>query len=147
MTDGQLNDLFGACLEALRFIEGRLADAPVLAEAATEIAARGAEAQDAGAGQKMIQRFLFDGIDGKSGGCAVAQGIELAADVLADVAKAGLAVAQTTEARAQGAEDPAIFLSLPPKGLFHMKNYLAFSGLLQGGKSIAAHNLFLLTVI
>src|SRR5215475_9578724 len=44
----QLHDLFWARTATMRFVELGLADAPVLAKAAAEIAARGAEAQDTG---------------------------------------------------------------------------------------------------
>ena len=87
----------------MRFVKLRLADAPVLAKATAEIATGGAKAQHPGPGQKMIQRLFFDGIDSKTGGCAVAERIEFASDILADVAETGLAVAQTTEARTQSA--------------------------------------------
>ena len=87
----------------MRFIKLCLADAPVLAKAAAEIAAGGAKAKHTGPGQEMIQRLFFDGIDGEAGRCAVAERIESATDVLTDVAETSLTVPQATEARTQGA--------------------------------------------
>src|SRR5262245_34708382 len=103
----------------MRFVELCLADAPVLTKATAEIATRGAKAQHASSGQKMIQGLFFDGIDSEAGGCAVAEGIEFAADVLADIAKTGLAFAQATEAWTEGTEDLPILFCLPPESLFH----------------------------
>jgi hypothetical protein len=51
----------------------------------------------------MIQGLFFDGINGEAGGCAVAERKKFTADVLADVAETGLAFAQATETRTQGA--------------------------------------------
>ena len=87
----------------MRFVKVRLADAPVLTKATAEIATGGAKAQHAGSGQEMIQGLFFDGINGEAGGCAVAERIKFTADVLTDVAETGLAFAQATETRTQGA--------------------------------------------
>src|SRR5262245_23952593 len=110
----------------MRFVKLRLADAPVLTKAAAEIATGGAKAQHAGSGQKMIQRLFFDGIDGEAGGCAVAERIEFAADVLADVTETGLVFAQATETRTEGAEYPSIVFCLPPESLFHRQTIPLF---------------------
>src|SRR5262249_57516632 len=110
----------------MRFVELRLADAPVLTKAATEIATRSTKAQHAGSGQKMIQGLFFDGIDREPGGCAVAEGIEPAADVLTDVAETGLVFAQATEARTQGAQPLPALLRLPPQTLFHRQTIPLF---------------------
>src|SRR5262245_6214802 len=115
----QLHDFFWAGTQTMRFVELRLADAPVLTKAATEIATRSTKAQHTGPGQKMIQGLFFDGIDREPGGCAVAEGIEFAADVLADVAETGLVFAQATEAWTEGAENLPVVFCLPPESLFH----------------------------
>src|SRR5215510_3416441 len=86
----QLHDFFWAGTETMRFVELGLADTPVLTKATAEIATRGAKAQDAGSRQKMIQGLFFNRIDSEPGGCAVAEGIEFPADILADVAETGL---------------------------------------------------------
>src|SRR4029434_6981760 len=110
----------------MRFVKLRLADAPVLTKAPAEIATGGAKAQHAGSGQEMIQRFFFDGIDGEAGGCAVAERIEFAVDVLADVAEAALALAQATETRTEGAEDLPIVFCLAPESFFHRQTIPLF---------------------
>src|SRR5262249_44406764 len=46
----------------------RLADVPVLAEVARQVAARGAERQPGRAGQEVVQRLLLDGIDAEAAG-------------------------------------------------------------------------------
>src|SRR4029434_644022 len=122
----------------MRFVKLRLADAPVLTKAPAEIATGGAKAQHAGSGQEMIQRFFFDGIDGEAGGCAVAERIEFAVNVLTDVAEAGLALAQATETRTEGAEDLPIVFCLPPESLFHTQ-LSRFSGCRASGCATAPH--------
>src|SRR6516164_5576276 len=111
----------------MRFVKFCLADAPVLAKAAAEIAAGGAKAQDASAGQKMVQRFFFNGIDSETGRCAVAERIKFTADVLTNVTEAGLAIAQTAETRTQRAENLSIAFCLPPQGLFHRQTIVLFT--------------------
>jgi hypothetical protein len=70
----------------------------------------------------MIERFFFDGIDGKTGGCAVAERIEYSTDVFPNITETGLALAETTEARAKCAEYLPIRLRMPPEGFFHEEN-------------------------
>src|SRR4029434_5163946 len=120
--DRQFDDLLRTRVQALRLVEFRLADAPVLAETASQIAASGAEAQDFAARQEMIERFFFDGIDGKAGRSSVAERVELAADVLANVAKAGLAFSYPAKARAKRAEYLAVGFGMPPQGFLHRQN-------------------------
>src|SRR5207237_2005353 len=48
-----------------------LTDVPVLAELAGEVAARGPEGEDRGAGEEVIQRLLLDGVDAEAAGAAV----------------------------------------------------------------------------
>ena len=127
MAERQLNDLLGARLQALSFVEFGLTDAPVLAEPAAEIAPGGAEAQNFRSGQKMIQRLFLNRVDGEAGGSAVAKRIEFSADVLADVTEPGLAFAHAAKSRAEGAKNLAVILRLPPKRFFHMKKYPAFA--------------------
>jgi hypothetical protein len=70
----------------------------------------------------MIERLFFDGIDGETGGCAIAERIENSADVFPNITETSLAVADTTEARAKGAEYLPIGLRMPPEGFFHKEN-------------------------
>jgi len=117
---------------ALGFVELGLADAPVLTEATAQIATRGAKTKDLAARKEVVQRFLFDRIDGKPRGRAIAEGIELAADVSADVSKPRLAIAKPAKARAERAENLSVGFAMPPKGLSHGKNIPL---LLPDGKS------------
>src|SRR5258705_9440321 len=118
----ELDDLFGPDLKALRFIELGLADAPVLTEAAAQVATGRTEAQDFASRQKVIERFLFDGIDGEARRRSIAERVQLATDVLANIAKAGLALANATITRAKGAEDLFVGLRMPPEGFLHREN-------------------------
>ena len=122
MLDRQLDDLLGTRVQALRLIELGLADAPVLAESATKIAARGAEAQDFAARQKVIERLFFDRIDGKSGRGSIAERKEFTADVLTNVAKARLAIPNSAKARAKRTKYLAVSFGMPPKGFSHEQN-------------------------
>jgi catechol 2,3-dioxygenase-like lactoylglutathione lyase family enzyme len=108
-------------------VELGFADAPVLAKAAAEIAARGAEAQDLAAGQKMIQRFFLDGVDRETRGCSIAEGVEFAGDVLANVTETGLSFADAAKARTKGTENLAVVLRLPPQSFLHKQNIPRFS--------------------
>ena len=114
-----LHDLFGCHAEASRLVEFRLADTPVLAEAATQIAARRAKTQNLASWQEMIQRLLLYGIDCKTIRRAVPEGIKRATDVFADVTKPRLPFSDTAQARAEGAKNLAIGRRVPPQGLFH----------------------------
>jgi hypothetical protein len=69
----------------------------------------------------MIQRLLFDGINGEASGRSVTERVKLAADVFSDVAEAGLAFAHPTEARTESAKDAAVIFLMPPQGFFHHK--------------------------
>src|SRR5262249_13063421 len=62
----------------------RLRDVPVLAELAAHVAARGADRENARAGQEVVQGLLLDRIDLEGGGASVAEGDEAAAVVRPD---------------------------------------------------------------
>src|SRR5262249_17315490 len=96
-------------------VGARLRNVPVLAKEAAHIASGRAQAEDARAGQEMIQRFFFNGIDLQRSGRAVAQAVQPAAFVHADKAKAGLAGAYSAVARAQEAVNTAIRFRFPPQ--------------------------------
>jgi len=106
----------------MRFIEFGFADVPILAEAATQITTGRAETQDWTARQEMIERFLFNGIDGKAGRCSVAKGIKLAAEVFTDIAETGLTFGHTAKTRTERAKYSAVIFAAPPEGFFHKKN-------------------------
>ena len=104
------------------FIEFGLADAPILTEAAAEIAPRRAEAQDSSAGKKMVQGLLLDRINREAGRSSITKRIKLASDILADITEACLPIAHTAKARAERAKDPPVFFGPPPKCFFHTAN-------------------------
>src|SRR5207247_5053979 len=110
----QLDDLLGRGGLARVLVDLRLADVPVLAELAAEVAARRAEGEDARAREEVVERLLLDGIDGEAGRAPVARAHELPAAVLADVAEACLPLADQAVARAEGAEELAAFRGVPP---------------------------------
>src|SRR5262245_50352174 len=125
--DGQVDDLFGTRLQATGLVELGLADAPVLTETTTQVAAGGAEAQDFTAGKEMVERSFFDRIDGEARLSAVAERIEPAADILADIAKPGLTIGHAAITRAKGAEQSAIVFPVPPARFVHAKNIPLFN--------------------
>jgi hypothetical protein len=92
----------------------RLGNVPVLAELAGEVAAGGAEGEDAAAGVEMVERLFFDGVDAEAGGAAVGGELHGAIDHLADKAGAALAFVQLAVARAKVALDAAIGQRVPP---------------------------------
>src|SRR5207253_1080667 len=79
----------------------RLGDVPVLAELAGEIAAGGAEREDAAAGIEMVERLLLYRVDAETRGAPI--GGEHHAVVLAHAheAQATLALMQAAVARAE----------------------------------------------
>src|SRR5207244_11639693 len=92
----------------------RFQDVPVLAELARQVAARGAEGQDAGPRIKVVERLLLDRVDAEPGGAAVRGEHHAAAFHLAHEAHAALALVQPAVARAQVALDAAVFEAMPP---------------------------------
>ncbi len=87
----------------------RLGDVPVLAELAGQVAAGGAEGEDAAAGVEMVERLLFDGVDAEAGRAAVGGEFHLAAiDHLAHEAGTALAFVQLAVARAEVALHTAV---------------------------------------
>ena len=112
--DGKIDDLLrrhvgGALLHGAGF-----ADVEVLAELATEVAARSAQREDVRAGMEVEERLLFDGIDGEGGGASVAELHQFAVDVLADEAEAVLAGPDVAVARTEIAVDASVGERLPP---------------------------------
>src|SRR5690242_4675504 len=90
-------------------VDLRLADVPVLAKLAAEVATRGAERQHARPGQEVVQRLLLDRVDREARRPPVARAPEPAAVVLANVAEPRLPFADETVARAERAEQlPAL---------------------------------------
>src|SRR5439155_9153817 len=113
-AERQLDDLRRRGGLARVLVDLRLADVPVLAELAAEVAARRPEGEDARAGKEVVERLLLDGIDGEAGRAPVARAPQLSAPILADVAEARLPLADETVARAERAEELAALPGVPP---------------------------------
>src|SRR5439155_11492622 len=92
----------------------RLADVPVLAELAGEVAAGGAEREHAGAGIEMVEWLLLDGIDAEARRAAVGGEHHFIAHALAHEAGAALAFVQPAVARAQVALHAPVVEQVPP---------------------------------
>lgn len=73
VLEGKLGDVFGRDVARVNLIVMGFGNVPVLAEEAAHIAARSAHAEDAGAGQEMIEGLFLDGVNLESGGSAVAE--------------------------------------------------------------------------
>src|SRR5437016_13585068 len=78
------------------------------------VAARRAHAENACARQKMIQRFLLDGIDLQSGGRTIPKVIEFSVLVDADEAESRLARMNVAVPRTEIAVDTSVRFRLPP---------------------------------
>ena len=93
-----------------------LADVPVLAELASEVAPGGAEREDGSAGKEVVERLLLDGIDAVSAGEAVAGENDGTAVIGPDKTEAPLPLLQFAEAGTKVALDPAIVQAMPELG-------------------------------
>ena len=92
------------------------AHVPILTELAGEVTAGGPEGKDWGAGEKMIEGLLFDGIDAEAAGASVAGEDHRALVAGADEAEPGLALLDMTVAGAEVALDPAVIQPVPVAG-------------------------------
>ncbi len=108
-----LRDLFRRRLVHQAIHVTRLADVPVLAELAGQVAAGSAERQDAGARVELVQRLLLDRIDAEPGRPPVGRQHHAVVDPLAHEAGAALALVQPAIARAQVALDAAVLERVP----------------------------------
>jgi len=90
-----------------------LADVPVLAELAGQVAADGAEGQHAAARVEVVERLLLDRVDAEPRGAAVGGQHHVVAFAHPDETGAPLAVAELAVARAQVALDPAVVEGVP----------------------------------
>jgi hypothetical protein len=93
-----------------------LAHVPVLAEFAGQITAGGAEGQHRRTGQKVIERFFFDGVHAEPAGTSI--GLEHHARALAPAheAQSPLPIPQLAGARAHIALHPAVGQGMPVAG-------------------------------
>jgi len=112
---GEQRNVFGRDVFGVDLILVGFGDVPILAEETAHIAAGGAHAEDAGAGEKMIEGLFFDGVDLQGGGSGVAEAVEFAVFVGADIAETGLALADVTVARAKVTVDAVVRFGFPPQ--------------------------------
>src|SRR5205823_4253832 len=92
----------------------RFGDVPVLAKPATEIASRCAEREHARSRQKMVQRFLFNGIDTKPAAPAIGGQHHPIVDPLPNETKSALAIAELAKPRTKPALNAPIRQYRPP---------------------------------
>jgi hypothetical protein len=92
-----------------------LGNIPILAEETAHVAASSAHAEDAGARQEMVQGLLFYGVNLKRGWCSVAEGVEFTVVIGANVAEAGLAVADMAVTGTEKTVDAVVGFGLPPE--------------------------------
>src|SRR6202043_1923610 len=110
---GGVRDLLGRGTVGEGVDLARLADVPVLAELAGQVAAGGAERQHRGAGQEMVQRLLLDWIDAVAARPAVGLEHDLAALAGAHETEAALPLEQLAGPRAEIALDAPILEAVP----------------------------------
>src|SRR5262249_20725404 len=91
-----------------------LGDVPVLAEAAAEIAARGAEGEHARAREVGVERLLLHTDDAEPRSPAVACRHHLVSHALPDEAEAALSLGEAAVAGAEIALDPSVLEAVPP---------------------------------
>jgi len=103
--------MFGPGLVVMGF-----GDVPILAEETPHVATGGAHAEDSCARQEVVERLLLNGINLESGRGGVAEGVQFAVLIDADVAEAGLSVANVAVARAEVTMDAAVGIDFPPSG-------------------------------
>ena len=89
---------------------------PVLAEFTAQVAAHGAKAENARAGIKVVERFLFDGVQGETGGAAVGGAVESSAFIFSHIAETAGALRDAAIARTQITKHLALFNCFPPSG-------------------------------
>src|SRR5258708_35936914 len=94
----------------------RFRNVPVLAEETSHVAAGRAHAEDARAGQKMVQRFFFDGINLQRGWGSITKGVELSILIDSDEAESRLPGMDMAVARAEESVHAAVALRLAPSG-------------------------------
>ena len=98
----------GGCRAGQGVDLARLGDVPVLAEAASKVAARRAEGEHRGARQEMVERLLLDGVHAEARRAAITRQHDLVLDATPDEAQPPLALVQLAGARTDIALDPAV---------------------------------------
>src|SRR5690606_24155303 len=120
----RLGDRFRRGAVRQRVPLARLADVPVLAELAGEVAAGGAEGEDRRAGKEVVKRLLFDRVHAEPARAAVRGEHDALAVARPHEAEPALPRMQLAVARADVALDAAVVEPMPVAG---------GNGVLQGG--------------
>src|SRR5262249_5707728 len=94
----------------------RLADVPVLAEPARQVAAGGAERQHRRAREKVIERLLLDRVDAEAARAPEGGEDDRVLGASANEAQPALAFAELAGARAHVARDVAVGKAVPVRG-------------------------------
>ena len=113
---GRLGDGLRGSLIGQRVEVTGLADVPVLAEAATEVAAGRPEGQHRRSRQEVIQRLFLDRIDTETAGAAITGQHDLPVLASPHEAEAALALVQFAQARTQITLDAPVIQSVPVAG-------------------------------
>ena len=96
VVDAELYEGFRREVVIGLFIGTHLGDLPVLTVLATEIATCACHRKATGARQKLVEGFLFDGVDGEGTGFSIAFGIEAPVDIDSGTTDAALAFSNDT---------------------------------------------------
>src|SRR5207248_8527706 len=91
----------------------RLGDVPVLAEAAAQVAARGAEREHAGSGQEVVERLLLDRVHAEAAGAAVSGEDDRVVLARADETESALPLVESAVPRAEIALHAAVVERVP----------------------------------
>src|SRR5262249_55494722 len=110
---GFFRDLLRAGPVGERVHLARLRHVPVLAEAAAEVAAGGAEAEDRRPRKEVVERFLLHRVDAEPARSAVGGEDDAVVLPRADEAEAALALVESAVARAEIALDPPVLQRVP----------------------------------
>ncbi len=99
---GHLGNVMGKHLAVCGGKVCRLGKLPVLALRAVKVAPGGGDGEDGRAGQKVVERLFFDGVDIQRAGVSIGGAADFAGDVLPHPAVAGFPGSQLAPFRADG---------------------------------------------
>src|SRR5438445_1049738 len=136
VTQRELRHIFGGNMGGVDLIAAGFGDVPILAEETAHVAAGCAQRKDLCAGEKMIQRLFFNGINLQGRGGRIAQAIKLASLVDPNKTEAALPLADMTVPRTEIAVHAPVWLRFPPASLvqvaFFSQNLQVLHELLGG---------------
>src|ERR1700732_2544254 len=108
----------------MNLVGTRFRDVPILAEEATHVAAGCSHREDLCAGQKMVQRLLFDRVNLNGGRRGVTEAVELSSVVHANEAETCLTISDMAVPRAEVAMRLAARFGFPPAGFVQRLGFL-----------------------